>query len=57
MWGTTGIGYNPVMVKKALGTDTIDSWSAMLDPAIRGEAREVRHHACSIPRKTSSIRS
>jgi putrescine transport system substrate-binding protein len=33
MWGTTGIGYNPVMVKKALGTDTIDSWSAVLDPA------------------------
>jgi putrescine transport system substrate-binding protein len=33
MWGTTGIGYNPVMVKKALGTDTIDSWSAILDPA------------------------
>ena len=21
MWGTTGIGYNPMMVKKALGTD------------------------------------
>jgi putrescine transport system substrate-binding protein len=33
MWGTTGIGYNPVMVKKALGTDKIDSWSAILDPA------------------------
>ncbi len=33
MWGTTGIGYNPAMVKKVLGTDTIDSWSAVFDPA------------------------
>ena len=33
LWGTTGIGYNPDMVKKALGTDTIDSWSAIFDPA------------------------
>ena len=34
LWGTVGIGYNPDMVKKAIGTDTIDSWSALLDPAI-----------------------
>ena len=34
MWGTTGIGYNPTMVKKALGTDRIDSWSALFDPKI-----------------------
>jgi len=34
MWGTTGIGYNPTMVKKALGTDRIDSWSALFDPRI-----------------------
>ncbi len=34
MWGTTGIGYNPVLVKKAIGTDTIDSWGAVFDPAI-----------------------
>ncbi len=33
LWGTTGIGYNPDLVKKALGTDTIDSWSAVFDPA------------------------
>jgi putrescine transport system substrate-binding protein len=33
MWGTTGIGYNPDLVKKALGTDTIDSWSSLFDPA------------------------
>lgn len=34
MWGTTGIGYNPAQVKKALGTDTIDSWAAVFDPAV-----------------------
>jgi hypothetical protein len=34
MWGTTGLGYNPEMVKKALGRDTIDSWGAVFDPAI-----------------------
>ena len=34
MWGTTGIGYNPTMVKKALGTDRIDSWSALFDPKV-----------------------
>ena len=33
LWGTVGIGYNPDMVKKALGTDTIDSWAAVLEPA------------------------
>jgi len=33
LWGTTGIGYNPDLVKKALGTDTIDSWSVIFDPA------------------------
>lgn len=33
LWGTTGIGYNPDKVKKALGTDTLDSWSAIFDPA------------------------
>ncbi len=34
MWGTTGIGYNPKLVEKALGTGTIDSWGAVFDPAI-----------------------
>jgi putrescine transport system substrate-binding protein len=34
MWGTTGIGYNPRIVEKALGTDKIDSWDAVFDPAV-----------------------
>lgn len=33
-WGTAGIGYNPEMVEKVLGTRTIDSLSAVFDPAI-----------------------
>ncbi|MGH8249363.1 MAG: polyamine ABC transporter substrate-binding protein [Steroidobacteraceae bacterium] len=32
LWGTVGIGYNPDRVRKALGTDTIDSWSAIFEP-------------------------
>jgi putrescine transport system substrate-binding protein len=32
LWGTIGLGYNVDMVKKALGTDKIDSWSAILEP-------------------------
>ena len=32
MWGTIGIGYNPQMVKKVLGTDVIDSWGALFNP-------------------------
>jgi putrescine transport system substrate-binding protein len=33
-WGTAGIGYNPDKVRKLLGTDRIDSWGAVFDPAI-----------------------
>lgn len=32
LWGTTGIGYNPDMVEKALGTRSIDSWSVLFEP-------------------------
>ena len=32
LWGTIGLGYNPDLVKKALGTETIDSWAALLEP-------------------------
>ena len=33
LWGTTGIGYNRDKVKEVLGTDTINSWAAIFDPA------------------------
>ena len=32
LWGTIGLGYNVDMVKKALGTDKIDSWTAIFEP-------------------------
>lgn len=34
LWGTTGIGYNPDMVERVLGTRVIDSLSAVFDPTI-----------------------
>jgi putrescine transport system substrate-binding protein len=34
MWGTTGLGYNPALVKKTLGTDRLVSWGAVFDPAL-----------------------
>jgi putrescine transport system substrate-binding protein len=33
MWGTTGIGYNKAKIKERLGTDKIDSWNIVFDPA------------------------
>ena len=33
-WGTTGLGYNPDMGEKVLGTRTLDTWAAVFDPAI-----------------------
>src|SRR5688500_18421051 len=33
LWGTVGLGYNPEQVKRALGTDTINSWAAIFEPA------------------------
>jgi putrescine transport system substrate-binding protein len=32
MTGTIGLGFNPDLVRKALGTDVIESWSAVFDP-------------------------
>ena len=40
LWGTTGIGYNPDLVEKALGTRTIDSLAAVFDPALASKLRK-----------------
>ncbi|MDH5177399.1 MAG: polyamine ABC transporter substrate-binding protein [Gammaproteobacteria bacterium] len=40
LWGTTGIGYNPDLVEKALGTRTIDSLAAVFDPALASQLRK-----------------
>jgi putrescine transport system substrate-binding protein len=42
-WGTIGLAYNKAEVKKALGTDTIDSLASLFDPAIAGKLK-----ACGI---------
>lgn len=34
LWGTTGLGYNPDLVEKALGTRNLESLAAVLDPAL-----------------------
>ena len=34
MTGTIGLGYNPELVERALGTRRLDSWAAIFDPAI-----------------------
>jgi putrescine transport system substrate-binding protein len=34
LWGTTGIGYNPAQVEKALGTRVIDGFAAVFDHAM-----------------------
>lgn len=39
MWGTSGIAYNVDKVKRALGTDTIDSWSVLFDPQYTSKLR------------------
>jgi putrescine transport system substrate-binding protein len=32
-WGTVGVAYNPALVRKVLGTSTIESWAVLFDPA------------------------
>jgi putrescine transport system substrate-binding protein len=34
MWGTVGLAYNPKLVQKVLGTDRIEGWGAVFDPAV-----------------------
>ncbi|MFK8397804.1 polyamine ABC transporter substrate-binding protein [Pseudomonas sp. BGr12] len=34
LWGTGGIAYNKDKVRKVLGVDSIDSWSALFDPSV-----------------------
>jgi putrescine transport system substrate-binding protein len=38
--GTTSLGYNPEMVEKVLGTQTIDSLAAIFDPAMAAKLAE-----------------
>jgi len=39
-WGTVGIAYNAALVRKALGTEVVDSWAVILDPASAAKLAE-----------------
>ena len=40
MTGTAGIGYNPSLVEKAIGSSRVDSWAVIFDPAIASRLAE-----------------
>jgi len=49
MWGTTGIGYNVDAVEARLGTDTVDSWSVLLDPETLAKFADCGVHFLDAP--------
>jgi putrescine transport system substrate-binding protein len=55
MWGTAGIGYNPAKVRKALGTDRIDSWSALFDPAVASKLAKCGIAMMDVPEDTFMV--
>jgi putrescine transport system substrate-binding protein len=52
MWGTAGLGYNPEMVEKALGTRVIESWGAIFDPAVAGKLARCGIAMMDVPEDT-----
>lgn len=55
MWGTAGLGYNPAMVKKALGTDRLDSWGAIFDPAVASKLAKCGIAMMDVPEDTLMV--
>jgi putrescine transport system substrate-binding protein len=55
MWGTAGLGYNPAMVKNALGTDRIDSWGAIFNPAIASKLAKCGIAMMDVPEDTFMV--
>jgi putrescine transport system substrate-binding protein len=55
MWGTAGLGYNPAMVEKALGTDRIDSWGAIFDPALASRLARCGIAMMDVPEDTLMV--
>jgi putrescine transport system substrate-binding protein len=53
LWGTTGIGYNVDKVKKALGTDKIDSWAAIFDPKNAAKLKDCGMTLLDAPSETT----
>jgi len=52
MWGTAGIGYNPAMVEKVLGTGRIDTWGAIFDPALASKLAKCGIAMIDVPEDT-----
>lgn len=52
MWGTAGLGYNPAMVEKALGTDRLESWSAIFDPSVAAKLAKCGIAMMDVPEDT-----
>lgn len=55
MWGTAGLGYNPAMVEKALGTGRIDSWGAIFDAAIASKLAKCGIAMMDVPEDTFMV--
>lgn len=55
MWGTAGLGYNPAMVAKALGTGRIDSWGAIFDPAMASKLAKCGIAMMDVPEDTLMV--
>ena len=55
MWGTAGLGYNPAMVEKALGTDRLDSWGAIFDPATASKLAKCGIAMMDVPEDTFMV--
>jgi putrescine transport system substrate-binding protein len=55
MWGTAGLGYNPVMVAKALGTERIESWGAIFDPAVAAKLAKCGIAMMDVPEDTLMV--
>jgi putrescine transport system substrate-binding protein len=51
-WGTVGLGYNPAMVARVLGTDRIDSWAAIFDPAVASKLAKCGIAMIDVPEDT-----
>jgi len=55
MWGTAGLGYNPAMVERVLGTGRVDSWAAIFDPAVASKLAKCGIAMIDVPEDTFMV--
>jgi putrescine transport system substrate-binding protein len=55
MWGTAGLGYNTEQVKKALGSERLDSWGAIFDPAVASKLAKCGIAMMDVPEDTFMV--